>query len=135
VRGDATADGEINITDAVSTLGYLFLGGTEPDCLEAADADDSGDLLLTDAIYLLGYLFLGGEQPPAPFGECAEDPNLGEGLGCESFAPCDYAAPTLAELAPPVEEDSSEDPIHWFDFGNIDNNFHNGWPGGYDWGI
>jgi len=40
VRGDANADGEVNLSDSVATLQYLFLGGGAPSCLEAADADD-----------------------------------------------------------------------------------------------
>ena len=42
LRGDATADGNLNLTDAVFTLNHLFLGGPAPDCADAADADDNG---------------------------------------------------------------------------------------------
>jgi hypothetical protein len=56
----------VEITDAIRTLEYLFLGGQTPNCLDAADADDSGQIDITDAVYSLSYQFLGGEPPPPP---------------------------------------------------------------------
>ncbi len=61
VRGDADANGSIELTDPVHTLSYLFIGGLESPCLSAADTDDNGSLEITDAIGLLGWLFLGTE--------------------------------------------------------------------------
>jgi hypothetical protein len=81
VRGDANADGNVDLSDAVATLNYLFLGGEEPKCLDAADADDSGDLLITDAIFHLGVLFLGQGSFPPPSPDCGPDPTEDE-LGC-----------------------------------------------------
>ena len=60
--GDANGDGKLNITDAVATLGHLFLGASAPRCLHAADANDDGKLNTTDPVATLGHLFLGG--PP-----------------------------------------------------------------------
>ena len=74
-RGDVDSSGDLNITDPVALLGFLFLGGTAPRCPDAADADDSGDFNITDPISILGYLFLGGSAPPAPGPqECGSDP-------------------------------------------------------------
>ena len=73
-RGDANDDGQLDISDPVAVLGYLFLGLDEPPCLAAADSDDSGSLDVTDAIYALAYLFSGGPPPEAPFPERGEDP-------------------------------------------------------------
>ncbi|MCZ6794118.1 MAG: hypothetical protein O7J95_10960 [Planctomycetota bacterium] len=79
LRGDAAADGAVDITDAVFTLNHLFLGGRAPDCQDAADADDNGDLDITDAVYTLSWLFLGGAAPPAPGpAECGGDPTADE---------------------------------------------------------
>ena len=39
LRGDANSDTGIDISDAVFTLTYLFSGGGEPTCKDAADAD------------------------------------------------------------------------------------------------
>lgn len=82
IRGDADLSETFDLTDAIFTLSYLFLGGPTPPCLEAADSNDSGTLDLTDAVYLLNWLFLGGPEPPAPFGECGVDPTEDD-LGCE----------------------------------------------------
>jgi hypothetical protein len=81
VRGDANADGNVDLSDAVATLNYLFLGGEDPSCFDAADADDSGDLSITDAILHLGVLFLGAGSLPPPYPECGPDPTA-DGLDC-----------------------------------------------------
>ena len=74
VRGDANADGGIEISDAITILAYLFLDNSgAPSCLKSADTDASGNLNLTDAVYLLSFLFLGGTPPDAPFPECGSD--------------------------------------------------------------
>ena len=65
-RGDANADGAVNLSDAVYTLSYLFEGATEPPCLKAADSDDSGGVNLSDALVTLNFLYGGGSAPPAP---------------------------------------------------------------------
>ena len=65
-RGDSNASGDLNITDGVYVLNYLFLGGPEPPCHDAADSDDNGALNITDGVRILNYLFLGGPAPPAP---------------------------------------------------------------------
>ena len=81
-RGDCSPDLELNISDPVSLLGYLFLGTATPACLEACDGDGTGGLDITDAVYLLAYLFLGGPPPPAPGPSCGVDPSP-SGLGCD----------------------------------------------------
>ena len=90
VRGDADNSGTIDITDGVFILNFLFLGGPDPDCLDAADVDDSAAVNITDAIFVLNWLFLGGENPPAPSpsentyarADCREDPT-DDDLGCQ----------------------------------------------------
>jgi hypothetical protein len=67
IRGDTDGDAAVNMTDAVATFNYLFLGGVRPHCLDAADADDDGAINLTDGIFALEFLFLGGRRLPAPF--------------------------------------------------------------------
>jgi len=90
-RSDANGDGDINLTDAVFLLGYLFLGSTPPPCLDAADTDDSGNLGITDAIGSLNYLFLGSAAPPAPFPDCGPDPTSDE------LSDCAYPAQSCGE--------------------------------------
>ena len=67
LRGDVEVNGEINITDAISILGFLFIGGDEPACLDAADVNDDAEVNITDGIALLGFLFLSGAAPAPPF--------------------------------------------------------------------
>ncbi|MEM7233974.1 MAG: FG-GAP-like repeat-containing protein, partial [Planctomycetota bacterium] len=81
LRGDANADGNVDISDSIFVLSYLFLGGSQPPCLSAADADDSGALDLTDGAFINLFLFLGGTTPPAPGPfDCGMDPT--NDLGC-----------------------------------------------------
>jgi hypothetical protein len=82
LRGDTDGSGLLDLTDAISLLGHVFLG--EPallPCPDAADADDSGALDITDAITILGHLFLGAHAPPAPFPFPGIDPTPDD-LGC-----------------------------------------------------
>ena len=84
-RGDADADGSLNIGDAIAILTYLFGPGSIP-CLASSDVDDSGAVDISDAIGLLGYLFLGTLGPRPPFEECGFDDSTE--LGCDAFPPC-----------------------------------------------
>ena len=86
-RGNSSADANTDLSDAVFLLNFLFLGGLEPPCRKAADADDGGTLDLTDAVLLLNYLFLGGGEPAQPFPGCGRDPTTDD-LTCEAFQPC-----------------------------------------------
>jgi hypothetical protein len=90
-RGDADENRELDLTDAVWILSYLFLGTGAIACADAADADDNGSLELTDAVRILYYLFLGLESipPPGPPTEtCGPDPTIEDTLDCESYPPC-----------------------------------------------
>ncbi|HZN59043.1 MAG TPA: hypothetical protein VFD71_13275, partial [Planctomycetota bacterium] len=88
-RGDANDDGRVDISDAVETLGFLFLGDLSPVCLDASDSDDDGQINVTDAIFLLSHLFAGGDPLPPPGPDvCGPDasaddlPECGGGDGC-----------------------------------------------------
>jgi hypothetical protein len=84
-RGDVDSNGVVEITDAVKLLGYLFLGGGTPECLEAGDTDNSGTIDITDAVTNLGYQFLGQAPPVAPGPlVCGQDPSAPM-LGCQKF--------------------------------------------------
>ena len=65
-RGDANADGTVDISDAVSILLYLFSGDPIAS-LPATDVNDDSATDITDVIFLLDYLFRGGSPPPEPF--------------------------------------------------------------------
>jgi hypothetical protein len=103
-RGDANTDGTTNISDAITVLGFLFLGSPQAlQCRDAADSNDSGKLDIADAIYLLGFLFLGGPAPPPPHGQCGPDPTEDE-LECALFTPCppEFGPPQLDPLPAPA---------------------------------
>ena len=86
-RGDSNASGDLNITDGVFVLNYLFLGGPEPPCQDAADSDDNGALNITDGVRILNYLFLGGPAPSAPGPDtCGPDPTA------DDLPTCNYTA-------------------------------------------
>lgn len=85
-RADTNADGAIDISDAVAVLGYLFLGGAVPSCLQAADSNGDDQVDISDASFTLGYLFLGGGPVPPPFEQCGSAP--ASALSCDRYAPC-----------------------------------------------
>ncbi|MGE4631745.1 MAG: hypothetical protein AAEJ47_01785, partial [Planctomycetota bacterium] len=86
VRGDVNADGMHDISDAVSSLEYLFGGGGVA-CEASADANNDDQIDIADAIFLLSYLFSGGLVPEDPFPACGQDP-AGSVLDCASFTTC-----------------------------------------------
>ncbi|MFQ6002581.1 MAG: dockerin type I repeat-containing protein [Candidatus Zixiibacteriota bacterium] len=61
--GDANGDGQINASDVVFLINYLFIGGPPPQPLSAGDIN--GDCLVNsaDVVYLINYLFAGGPIP------------------------------------------------------------------------
>jgi len=86
-RGDANADGVVDIADAVKVLNYLFGGGAAFDCFDAADGNDDGKIDLADAVSVLAFLFAGAGPLPAPAGACGPDPT-DDPLDCMTFPPC-----------------------------------------------
>ncbi len=73
-RGNIHDDGELDLTDIIDLLGYLFLGKPGPDPLIAGDVNDDNEINICDPIYLLFYLFQGDPVPPEPFEEEGPDP-------------------------------------------------------------
>ena len=71
VRGNVDYDPEddVDISDLVHLVDFMFNGGTEPVCFEEADVDDDfvTELNIADLVYLVDYIFLGGPAlPPCP---------------------------------------------------------------------
>jgi len=88
VRGDANADGEEDVSDAVSIVLSLFAGRGELPCRRAGDANRDDALDLTDALVLLNHIFRAGPPPADPAAACGVDPRP-EALSCERFRPCE----------------------------------------------
>ena len=70
--GDANGDGVLDISDAVATLGFLFIGtpetlpcgdgtATDPANVKLVDWQPDGRIDISDAVATLSFLFLGGE--------------------------------------------------------------------------
>lgn len=83
IRGDSDQSGALDITDAIGTISYLFLGDGPPACLDAADVNDDGRVDIGDPVFCLNFLFRGGREPPAPFPVAGADPT-GDDLTCSS---------------------------------------------------
>src|SRR6185503_16455574 len=66
LRGDADGNGAFDITDAIVTLEWLYLGGEAPPCLDGADFNDDGTIDISDVIANLSFQFLGGPEPAYP---------------------------------------------------------------------
>lgn len=63
IPGDFDANGSVNISDAVSIIGYIFTGGDAPTNLLAGDNDCSGFINISDAIVMISYVFGHGPAP------------------------------------------------------------------------
>lgn len=90
-RGDLDADGTVQLPDGLFLLGYQFLSGPTPTCLDAADVDDNGVVDgLVDALFLLNFVFAGGAMPPFPGPtDCGIDPDGdGDDIACASAPAC-----------------------------------------------
>ena len=85
LRGDSNDDGTVDISDAINSLGTLFVGQGEILCDDAGDANDDGQLDISDPIITLDKLFLGKAEIPAPgITTCGTDPT-DDILECESY--------------------------------------------------
>ena len=88
-RGDVDGSGATNISDAVFTLSYLFLGGVALGCPDAADVDDNGEINISDPVALLSFLFLGAEPLALPGpDDCGLDPTEDRLEECGSQERC-----------------------------------------------
>jgi hypothetical protein len=67
--GNANADGQVNVGDAVYMINFVFKGGLAPKPYSICSGDANKDCQANvgDAVYIINYVFKGG-QPPA---DCA----------------------------------------------------------------
>ena len=61
--GDASHDAEVNVSDAVFIINYVFVGGDPPDPLEAGDVNCDGNVNVSDAVWIINFVFTGGNSP------------------------------------------------------------------------
>jgi predicted GH43/DUF377 family glycosyl hydrolase len=84
-RGDCNGDEVVDISDAVCTLNWLFLGAAKPPCLAATNTNGDDDADVSDAVFLLAHLFSGGPAPVPPFPDCGPWPLPADHeMGCET---------------------------------------------------
>jgi C1A family cysteine protease len=63
ILGDANNDQNLNASDVVYLINYLFIGGPTPIPLGAGDANCDSDVNASDVVYLINHLFKGGPAP------------------------------------------------------------------------
>lgn len=63
VKGDVNGDGKCNISDCVSLIRHIFLGGIAPSPSMVGDVDCSGAITVSDVIKLIAYIYSGGPAP------------------------------------------------------------------------
>ncbi|KPL01025.1 MAG: hypothetical protein AMJ91_01935 [candidate division Zixibacteria bacterium SM23_73_3] len=61
--GDVTNDGQIDITDVLFLVNYLYKGGPAPDPLEMGDVNCDELIDAGDVLFLINYLYKGGASP------------------------------------------------------------------------
>ncbi len=66
LRGDTNRDRNVDLSDAVATLMFLFVSGQVLECADAADANDDGKVDIADPIYALNFLFASGPAIRSP---------------------------------------------------------------------
>jgi hypothetical protein len=88
-RGDVNADGAHDLSDALTLLGFLFLGEGPLGCARTGDVNGDGTLDVSDALALLAYLFGGGTAPEPPFARCGAGANSSAELECTVYPACD----------------------------------------------
>jgi hypothetical protein len=100
VRGDANADGAVDISDPLNMLLELY-AGVPVACLDAVDVNDDEVFDLADVNYSLEYLFIDANAIPAPYPLAGCDPS-GDVLACASYRddlPCNDTGAIIIDHA------------------------------------
>jgi hypothetical protein len=63
ICGDANGDQDVNVSDAVSIINYIFAGGDPPNPPEAGDCNCDQTVNVSDAVWIINYVFTGGNDP------------------------------------------------------------------------
>ena len=73
VCGDANNDLNVNVSDAVYIINFVFSGGAEPLPYKSADANCDTNVNVSDAVYLINFVFSGGNSPCDTNGDSIPD--------------------------------------------------------------
>jgi uncharacterized protein (TIGR02145 family) len=63
VCGDANGDSDVNVSDAVHIINYVFVGGDPPNPIESCDCNCDEACNVSDAVWIINYVFIGGHEP------------------------------------------------------------------------
>jgi hypothetical protein len=64
--GDVNNDTQVNVSDAVLIINYVFIGGPPPDPnIACGDVNEDHFVNVSDAVYLINFIFIGGSPPDA----------------------------------------------------------------------
>jgi hypothetical protein len=63
ICGDANADNDVNVSDAIFIINFVFAGGIPPDPFEAADTNCDFEINVSDAVFIINYIFTAGNNP------------------------------------------------------------------------
>jgi len=61
--GDANGDQNVNVSDAVWIINFVFVGGEPPDPYASGDGNCDGTVNVSDAVWIINYVFVGGYLP------------------------------------------------------------------------
>jgi len=61
--GDANFDRNINVSDAVYIINYVFVSGNAPMPYESGNVNCDASVNISDAVYIINYVFSGGNDP------------------------------------------------------------------------
>jgi hypothetical protein len=61
--GDANYDSDVNVSDGVYIINYVFTGGFAPVTNAAGDVNCDGECNVSDAVAIINYVFVGGNDP------------------------------------------------------------------------
>jgi bacillolysin len=70
ICGDANADIDVNISDAVYIINYIFTGGNPPDPFDAGNVNCDGEVNVSDAVWIVNFIFVPGSPAPC---ECTKN--------------------------------------------------------------
>ncbi len=87
-RGNTNNDSAVDLADSLFVVNYLFSGGPQPTCMDAADTNDDGALDISDTIFLLNYLFISGPIPPSPGPQSCGIDTTDDNLDCILASGC-----------------------------------------------
>jgi murein tripeptide amidase MpaA len=63
ICGDPNGDEDVNVSDAVYIINYVFAGGNPPDPMESGDTNCDETVNVSDAVLIINYVFMGGNYP------------------------------------------------------------------------